>query len=136
MTATASATRTATATATPTPTPTPTPVPENLKIKPSPQNFGKVKVGRSKNATLTLVNPARKGAPITFGNPMMTFEPAGADEFKSVGTTCGAQLLPRKKCKLTLQFGPDSIGPKSTTLTIFDNAGNANQVVPLSGKGE
>ncbi|MGC2495487.1 hypothetical protein [Candidatus Binatus sp.] len=93
-------------------------------------------MGKSKNATLTLVNPARKGPPITFGNPMTTFALVGAGEFKSVGTTCGAQLMPRKKCKLTVQFGPDSVGPKSTTLTIFDNAANANQVIPLSGKGE
>ena len=95
-----------------------------------------MKVGSSKNATLTLVNPARKGAPITFGNPMTTFAPAGEGEFKSIGTTCGGQLLPRKKCKLTVQFRPQSAGPKSSTLTIFDNAGNANQVIPLSGKGK
>jgi hypothetical protein len=107
-----------------------------LKVKPSPKSFGKVKVGTVKFATLTLMNPARKGPPITFANPMTTFAPAGAGEFKSVGTTCGAQLLPRKKCKLTVQFGPDSVGPKSSTVTIFDNAGNANQVIPLNGKGE
>ncbi len=82
------------------------------------------------------MNPARKGPPITFGNPMAAFPPSSPQEFKSVGTTCPPQLLPRKKCKLTVQFSPDSVGPKSSTLTIFDNAGNANQMIPLSGKGE
>ena len=99
-------------------------------------NFGKVKVGTAKIATLTLINPARKGPPITFGNPMAAVPPAIPQEFKSVGTTCPPQLLPRKKCKLTVQFGPASTGAKSSTLTIFDNAGNANQMIPLSGKGE
>jgi len=35
-----------------------------------------------------------------------------------------------------LQFKPTSPGSKSSTVTIFDNAGNADQVIPLSGKGE
>jgi hypothetical protein len=107
-----------------------------LKVKPSPKNFGKVKVGTVKRATLTLINPARKGPPITFANPMAVFPPANPEEFKSVGTTCPSQLQPNKKCKLTLQFAPTSKGPRSSMVTIFDNAGNANQVIPLSGKGE
>jgi hypothetical protein len=93
-------------------------------------------VGNSKTATLTLINPAKKGPPITFANPMATFAPAGSVEFQSGGTTCGAQLLPRKKCKLTVRFAPASTGQKSAMVTIFDNAGNANQMVPLSGKGD
>jgi Abnormal spindle-like microcephaly-assoc'd, ASPM-SPD-2-Hydin len=95
-----------------------------------------VKVGAVKFAFLTLHNPARKGPPITFATPMTAFSPGTSQEFKSTGTTCHAQLFPRKKCKLTLQFSPASTGAKSSTITIFDNAGNANQVVPLSGKGE
>lgn len=86
--------------------------------------------------TLTLINLARKGPPITFGNPMEIFQGANAQEFKSPSTTCSAQLSPRKKCKLIVQFGPLSIGPKSATLTILDNAANANQTIPLSGKGD
>ena len=95
-----------------------------------------VKVGAGKFASLTLLNPARKGRPITFANPMASFSPASSQEFKSVSTTCQAQLFPRKKCKLTLQFSPVSAGSKSSMVTIFDNAGNANQVIPLTGKGE
>ncbi len=93
-------------------------------------------MGNSRSRTLTLTNSAKKGPPITFANPMATFAPAGEQDFESVGTTCGAQLLPRKKCQLTVKFRPASTGQKSATLTIFDNAGNANQMVPLSGKGE
>ena len=93
-------------------------------------------MGTVKRATLTLMNQAKKGPPITFDNPMTVFPPASPQEFKSIGTTCGAQLFPKKKCKLTVQFEPDSAGAKSSSVTIFDNAGNANQVIPLSGKGE
>jgi hypothetical protein len=95
-----------------------------------------VKVGSTKHATLTLMNQAKKGPPITFDNPMTVVPPGSPQEFKSIGTTCGAQLFPKKKCKLTLQFGPMSVGSKSSSVTIFDNAGNANQMIPLSGKGD
>jgi centrosomal CEP192-like protein len=61
---------------------------------------------------------------------------ANPQEFSMVTTTCGAQLMPRKKCKVTLRFSPQSPGAKSSSLTIYDNASNANQLVPLSGKGE
>ena len=67
---------------------------------------------------------------------MTVFPPGSPQEFRSITTTCGAQLFPKKKCKLTLQFEPNSVGAKSPSVTIFDNAGNANQVIPLSGKGE
>ncbi len=133
---TTTASSTATATETATPTATPTQVPARLKVSPSPAKFGKVKVGTVKRSTLTLMNQAKKGPPITFDNPMTVFPPGSPQEFKSIATTCGAQLLPKKKCKLTLQFGPNSVGAKSSSLTIFDNAHNANQVIPLSGKGD
>ena len=104
------ASATATATETATPTATPTQVPARLKVSPSPAKFGKVKVGTVKRSTLTLMNQAKKGPPITFDNPMTVFPPGSPQEFKSITTTCGAQLFPKKKCKLTLQFGPDSVG--------------------------
>jgi hypothetical protein len=39
-------------------------------------------------------------------------------------------------CTLTLQFAPKSKGPLAGTVTIFDNAGNANQMIPLTGTGK
>ena len=106
-----------------------------LKVKPSPKNFGKVKVGTVKRATLTLINPARKGPPITFANPMAVFPPADPQNSNRLAHLSLATAA-EQKCKLTLQFAPTSKGPRSSTVTIFDNAGNANQVIPLSGKGE
>jgi Abnormal spindle-like microcephaly-assoc'd, ASPM-SPD-2-Hydin len=103
-------------------------------VTPSSKSFGKVKVGSAKSATLTLVNQAKKGPPITFGVPITVI--SSSPQFSWVASTCAAQLLPRMKCKLTVEFRPTSTGPISSTLTILDNASNANQVVPLSGKGK
>jgi hypothetical protein len=137
-TATLTATATRTATATPTPASTPTGVPELLKVTPSAEKFGKVKVGKVKRVTLTLSNPARHGSPIAFGNPMMTVPATSPQEFwfPAGATNCPAQLLPKKKCKLTVRFAPASQGAKFSAVTIFDNAGNANQVIQLHGTGK
>lgn len=140
-TATATATRTATATATPTitPTATPTPVPAQLKIKPTQENFGTVKVDHSKVFTFTLSNSAKSGPPITFASPVsfsVTATNPQEFSFPAGATTCPQNLLPKKKCKLKVAFAPQSPGAKSSTLTIFDNATGANQMVPLSGTGQ
>jgi subtilase family serine protease len=133
----ATPTPTATPTATPTPTPTPTPVPEPLKVKPSSsvENFGKVSVGKGKVKTLTLSNPAKSGPPISFGSPVATVPATSPQEFgfPSGATNCPAQLYPKKKRQLKVIFVPATPGQKSSAVTIFDNAGNANQVVTLTG---
>jgi hypothetical protein len=138
---TATATATATTTISPTPTPTPTPGPGPLKVKPLSlvENFGTVSVGKSKVKTLKLSNPAKSGPPISFGTPLATVPPTSPQEFEvpiSGATTCPAQLFPKKKCKLKVIFTPATPGPKSSAVTIFDNAGNANQVVTLTGTGK
>ncbi|WP_331965655.1 protease pro-enzyme activation domain-containing protein [Candidatus Binatus sp.] len=137
-TATATATATRKATATPTPTSTPTGVPKWLKVKPSAGNFGKVKVGKVTSVTLTLSNPAKKGSPIAFGKPMMTV-PATSPQvfgFPASVTNCPPQLRPKEKCMLNVEFAPASQGAVSSTVTIFDDAGNANQVIQLQGTGK
>jgi len=133
------ATPTRTATATPTPTSTPTGTPESLEVTPSVAKFGKVKVGKVKSVTLTLSNPSRKGLPITFRKPMMTVPAASPQVFgfpPASITNCPAQLPPKKKCMLNVEFAPASRGPVSSAVTIFDNAGNANQVIQLQGTGK
>ncbi len=142
-TATATPTRTPTATRTatarPTPTSTPTGPPWSLEVTPSAAIFGKVKVGKVKSVTLTLSNPARKGLPITFGKPMMTVPAAIPQVFGFAAasiTNCPAQLLPKEKCMLNLEFAPASQGGVTSAVTIFDNAGNSNQVIQLQGTGK
>jgi hypothetical protein len=102
------------------------------------EKFGKVKVGKVKSVTLTLSNPAKNGSPIAFGNPMMTVSATSPQVFgfpRSV-TNCPAQLLPKEKCELNVQFAPASQGAVSSAVTIFDNAENAPQVIPLQGTGK
>ncbi|HLN48410.1 MAG TPA: protease pro-enzyme activation domain-containing protein, partial [Steroidobacteraceae bacterium] len=112
----------------------PTGVPEPLDVKPLAENFGKVKVGKVKRATLTLSNPAKEGPAITFGNPLATISPS-SPEFE-VTSTCSGQLIPKKKCNVTVKFAPTSTGAVSSSVTISDNAENANQVIQLKGTGE
>ena len=130
----ATPTATPTATATPTPTSTPTGVPESLEVIPLSVNFGKVKVGHVASVTLNIRNPARNGLPITFGNPPATV--TNPQEFQTGATNCPAQLLPKRKCKLVVLFAPASQGPMFSSVTIYDNAGNANQMVELQGTGK
>jgi hypothetical protein len=91
-------------------------------------------VGKIKSITLTLSNPAKKGPAITFGSPLAAVSPISS-EFE-VTTTCSAQLLPKKKCKVTVKFAPASQGAASSSLTISDNAENADQVIQLEGTGK
>jgi hypothetical protein len=39
-------------------------------------------------------------------------------------------------CTLTVRFAPTSKGLQTGTVTIFDDAGNANQSILLSGTGQ
>jgi hypothetical protein len=58
---------------------------------------------------------------------------------KSGGYTCFltvAQLLPKKSCTLLLEFAPASTGSKFSSVTIMDNASNANQTIPMQGIGK
>jgi subtilase family serine protease len=135
-TSTATQTATPTRTATPTPTSTPTGVPDLLKIKPASKNFGTVKVGKVKKETFTLSNSAKSGLPITFQTTLATSNNPQAFNFPAGATTCTPELLPKKKCKLTVQFTPSATGPVSGAITIFDNAANANQVIQVQGTGK
>jgi subtilase family serine protease len=137
---TATPTPTRTLTPSPTPTSTPTGVPESLKVSPSSVNFGKVKVGHVASVTLDFKNTANHGLPITFGNPLATVPLTSPQIFGfpqgGNASTCPEQLMPKKKCKLVVLFAPTSTGPTSSTITIFDNAENANQTIELKGAGK
>jgi hypothetical protein len=99
-------------------------------------NFGKVKVGQTKSVTLKISNTAKHGSPITFGNPLTTVTLTSPQQFAIGGTNCPTQLPPKQKCKLTVLFTPASQGTVFSSVTIFDNATNANQIVQLQGTGK
>jgi len=133
-------TPTPTLTPTPTPTPLPSPVAAPLKSTPGRLNFKKVKVGSGKLLKLTLSNPTKSGPPITLTNA--TVPVTNPQEFgfpKSGGYTCFlslGQLFPKQNCTLLLEFAPASTGAKFSSVTIMDNASNANQVIQMQGAGK
>jgi outer membrane protein assembly factor BamB len=57
-------------------------------------------------------------------------------EFSVSGNTCPAGgLVPRVTCTIAITFTPSSVGARSVTLTLTDNAGSGSQQVVLSGTG-
>jgi hypothetical protein len=107
-------------------------------ISPTSKDFGTVKVkSKPRKQTFTLTNEDSSQT-ITFSNPLATVSNFPIFSFPKKGaTTCPHQLLPKGQCNLTLQFvAKRKKTPVSGTVTIFDNAANANQTIPLSGTGK
>ena len=88
--------------------------------------------------TVKISNPSRHGLPVTFGNPLATVPQSSPQifGFPQGASNCHAQLLPKEKCKLTVLFAPQYRGKTYSVVTIFDNAGNANQEIELVGSGK
>jgi hypothetical protein len=110
-----------------------------LNINPLSYDFGDVKVGHKKSETFTLSNSAPEGQPpITFHNPVGFSVPPSTPQvfgFAGSATNCPRQLLPQTTCTVTVEFIPAKPKFYPSTLTIDDNAANANQMITLSGSG-
>ena len=132
-----SVTPTATTTTTATPTATPTPSGALLMISPPSKAWGKVNVKVLKKQTFILTNES-SSATITFFTPLGTVSNFPIFSFPRTGaTTCPQHLPPKGTCQLILQFRPvRKRVPQVGTATIFDDAVNANQTIPLSGTGK
>ena len=85
---------------------------------------------------MKISNTAKHGSPITFGNPLTTVTLTSPQQFAIGGTNCPTQLPPKQKCKLTVLFTPASQGTVFSSVTIFDNATNANQIDSAAGHRE
>jgi hypothetical protein len=108
-----------------------------LSISPTMKDFGTVKVRKIKKQTFILTNEGSSGH-ITFQNPLATVSNFPIFSFPRKGATTCHQTLPAKgQCKITLQFRATQRGtPESGTVTVFDDGGNADQTIPLSGTGK
>ncbi len=97
-------------------------------------------MGHVASVELKISYPAEHGVPITFANPMATVSQTAPTAFEipqgGGASNCPAQLLPQHKCKLTVLFSPTSPGQTFSTVTILDNAANANQTIQLKGRGK
>jgi hypothetical protein len=109
-----------------------------LNVSPPAVDFGDVSVGGAKVETVTLSNPANSGPPIIFKKPVAKVPKTKPQEFgfPHHATTCHKKLSPGKNCKIKVIFAPATPGLKTSAMTIFDNAANANQMVPLQGTGK
>ena len=54
-------------------------------------------------------------------------------DFTVTATTCGAALSPSASCSISLSFLPSTLGSRSGTLTIVDDAANSPEQVALAG---
>jgi hypothetical protein len=116
-------TATPTPTVAPTATPTPTPrVSAALFANPSPFDFGRVKVGKSRSKNIFFKNQSSKknGTDITIFNVSIV----GDGQFSQTNN-CSV-LPPRKFCKVRVTFTPTEPGPVSAFLALTDNARNGN----------
>jgi hypothetical protein len=109
-----------------------------LNITPTMKDFGTVRVhSKAKTQTFTLTNEGSTGQTITFQKPLATVTNFPIFRLKKGATTCPQHLPSKGQCNLTLEFIPKHRGmPETGTVTIFDDAGNANQTIPLSGSGK
>jgi hypothetical protein len=109
-----------------------------LQHHPRQGKFGAVKLGHVKAIKFHLRNRAhRLGPSITISGVVATDFP----EFSilSSKTTClvGTVLAPKRGCVIDVEFKPQGIGRRPpATLTIDDDAQNAPQIIPLTGKGK
>jgi hypothetical protein len=112
--------------------------PPTLIFRPKRGRFGKVKVGHSKALKFFLSNGGdlQEGS-ITISEVNVT----DSSEFSIVSskTTCikGTVLIPQHRCIVDVRFTPMGKGRQPpATLMIADDANNAPQNIPLSGKGK
>jgi hypothetical protein len=98
-------------------------------------SFGNnVIVGQTVTKNLTVKNTGST-------NPLIISNALSSDptEYTLSGTgTCGAipvTLAPKTNCTLGVSFAPTSVGARSATLTLFDNAATSPQQSALSGSG-
>lgn len=103
----------------------------SLSISPTTLPFGNQPVGTTSTSQTTVItnvgtSPASITS-ITIGGPNNT-------EFSIITNTCGT-LQPSANCHLVVQFAPISIGIKSASISIVDNAPGSPHAVALTGTG-
>jgi uncharacterized repeat protein (TIGR01451 family) len=111
--------------------PTPAPVLSLDPPPPGPLGFGPVTVATDSSPLNVKVANAGN-APLTLNLPF-----AVTGDFINTATTCGTTLAtppdPLSSCTVTLVFRPTVVGPRSGTLAVSSNGGNAT--LNLAGEG-
>jgi len=93
--------------------------------------FGDHLVGSSSNPqTVTLINTGYLTLKVTD----IKITGSNANDFSHTNT-CPSALPPGSRCSIEVTFMPTQIGPRTTSVTITDNAVDSPQSVALSGTG-
>ena len=95
-------------------------------LSPNPLNFGTLSSPNGVTKTATLTNTGAGTLNITtIGQP--------AQPFALAGTTCGSTLAPGASCTINVEFDPSGLanGHYTGTLSVYDNANDSPQSVPL-----
>ena len=93
--------------------------------------FGNTTVGRTSSAqTVTLTYPGATALSIS----SIANSGAQSADFSQTNT-CGTSLTAGASCTITITFTPQSIGARTASIQITDNAPNSPQIVSLGGTG-
>jgi hypothetical protein len=110
-------------------TPTPAPSPPSAELDPRSVDFGRLELGSSSSATITLHNGGE--GPLAVSS--VTLDPPGADLVLTNG--CSRSLSFKDACVITVTFTPASAGSRVTNLVIQDNTPQATHIIPVSAEG-
>ena len=101
-----------------------------VTLSPTSLTWGKIVVGEtSSGQSVTVTNSGSATLSIS--------SIATSGDFAQTASTkpCGSTLAVGDSCKIKIAFTPTQMGANTGTLTIYDNAVNSPQTVPLSGTG-
>ncbi|HET8924381.1 MAG TPA: choice-of-anchor D domain-containing protein [Candidatus Acidoferrum sp.] len=103
----------------------------SVDLSPSTLDFGSQAVGSaSASQTVTLKNTSDVAVTIT----NIGISGANSGDFTLLNN-CGASLLAKASCTISVTFMPSAGGSRSAMLTVTDNATGASQTVALKGVG-
>jgi hypothetical protein len=86
--------------------------------------------------TLTVTNTGDAALAVQSAN--ITGQPFVPEDFLVSNDQCSSSfntIAPGAQCQITITFRPQSGGPRSATMLIYDNAADSPQSVSLSGRG-
>jgi Putative Ig domain/Abnormal spindle-like microcephaly-assoc'd, ASPM-SPD-2-Hydin len=115
--------------AAPAPAPTPAGTPA-VSISPTTVAFGSQALGTtSAPQTVTIADTGT--APVFFnGTPQQ-----GLDFNRTDDECVGIQIAPGGSCTITAVFAPTVTGPRTSTISVIDNAANSPQTITFTGTG-
>ncbi|MGA2979848.1 MAG: choice-of-anchor D domain-containing protein [Terriglobales bacterium] len=101
-----------------------------VTLSPTSLTFTTVVVGETSTAKpVTVTNTGSAALDISSITASGAFAQAASTK------PCGSTLAVGKNCKIEVTFTPTQVGSNTGTLSIYDNASNSPQTVPLSGTG-